>query len=54
MTYQETLKARARIAYGFNLNKRAVEEPYDDAKHPAQTPAEIFASQERNAEEGKA
>lgn len=49
-TYAEAVK-RARMAYSFNKNAA---EKYDDSKHPAQTPEEIFAAQERNAEEGKA
>ena len=54
MTYQEALKARerARAAYAAaGILKKA--EEYDDSKHPAQTPAEIFAAQEENAAEGK-
>lgn len=54
MTYQEALKARARLAYNVTgITKRAADEPYDDSKHPAQTSAEIFAAQEENAAEGK-
>lgn len=55
MTYQEALKARARLAYNVTgITKRAADEPYDDSKHPSQTPAEIEAAQQKNLEEGKA
>lgn len=49
-TYAEAVK-RARMAYSFNKNAA---EKYDDSKHPAQTPAEIEAAQQKNLEEGQA